>query len=260
MSTILDRIVASKQREIAERRAASPAAVLERRLAEAPPVRDFLGALLDEPGVAVIAEVKKASPSAGVFRAGFNPVDIAKTYAGAGAAAISVLTDVPFFQGSLGDLSAIRAAVTTPLLRKDFILDRYQLLEARLAGADAVLLIAEILKERELTVLVQEAAELGLQTLVELYDAENLDRVLDSGTPLIGVNNRNLRTFETRLEHTLLLVERIPADCCLVSESGIRSRADVELLHQAGVKAVLVGETLMRAGDIGKKLRELRGV
>jgi indole-3-glycerol phosphate synthase len=204
--------------------------------------------------------VKKASPSAGVLRAGFDPIGIAKTYAGAGAAAISVLTDAPFFQGSLEDLSAIRAAVTTPLLRKDFILDRYQFLEARLAGADAVLLIAEILKGRDLSVLVKEAGELGLQTLVELYDAENLQRVLDSGARMIGVNNRNLRTFETRLEHTLELADRVPADRCLVSESGIRSRADVARLHQAGVKAVLVGETLMRAGDIGKKLRELRGV
>lgn len=260
MSTILDRIVASKEREIAERRAAVPAADLERRLPEAPPLRDFRAALVREPGVAIIAEVKKASPSAGVLRADFDPVAIATRYAAAGAAAISVLTDEPFFQGRLEYLSTIRAAVSPPLLRKDFILDRYQLLEARLAGADAVLLIAEILERRQLTALLREAAGLRVQALVELYDPDNLDRVIDSGARLIGVNNRNLRTFETRLEHTLEVAARVPRDCCLISESGIRTRGDVERLGQAGVRAVLVGETLMRADDIGKTLRELRGV
>lgn len=260
MSTILDRIVASKLREIAEARDCLPEGELERRLAAAPPVRDFRAAL-EQPGeVQVIAEVKKASPSAGVIRADFDPVAIARTYEANGTAAISVLTDAPFFQGSLAFLSAIRSAVAPPLLRKDFILDRYQLLEARAAGADAILLIAEILDGDQLPRLLREAGELGLQALVELYETANLPRVLDSGARLIGVNNRDLRTFVTRLEHTLELAPRLPRDCCLVSESGIGTRADVDRLQAAGVQAVLVGETLMRAPDPGRKLRELRGL
>ncbi|HZY85145.1 MAG TPA: indole-3-glycerol phosphate synthase TrpC, partial [Gemmataceae bacterium] len=162
-------------------------------------------------------------------------------------------------QGHLSYLEMIRAAVALPLLRKDFILDRYQLLEARAAGADAALLIAECLDAQALPRLVREARELGLQTLVELYDRDNLPRVLDSGARLIGVNNRDLRTFVTRLEHTLELIGGLPPDVCLVSESGIRGRADVERLQAAGVRAVLVGETLMRAADVGAKLDELRG-
>jgi indole-3-glycerol phosphate synthase len=241
MSTILDKIVASKRREIAEVRARVPQPELERRLTEAPPLRDFRAAL-EVPGqVQVIAEVKKASPSAGVLRANFDPEAIARTYEQHGAACISVLTDEPFFQGRLSYLSAIRATVAVPLLRKDFILDRYQLLEARLTGADAVLLIAEILPGPELPRLLRAAQELGMQALVELYDAENLPRILESGARLIGVNNRNLRDFVTRLEHTLDLAARVPADCCLVSESGIRTRQDVLRLQAARVRAVLVG-------------------
>jgi indole-3-glycerol phosphate synthase len=257
MGNILDRIVASKRQEIEENRARISDRELERRLAQAPPSRDFRAAL-EKPGrVQVIAEVKKASPSAGLLRADFDPVAIARVYAANGAAAISVLTDVPFFQGHLSYLTAIREAVEPPLLRKDFILHPYQLLEARTAGADAVLLIAEILSDANLASLLREAGELGLQALVELHDACNLPRVLDSGARLIGINNRDLRTFTTRLEHTLELAERCPADCCLVSESGIRTREDVLRLEAAGVKAVLVGETLMRSADIGGQLAEL---
>jgi len=260
MRTILDRIVERKRQDIAEAQARVPASELECRLADAPPVRDFRQAL-DRPGtVQVIAEIKKASPSAGVLRADFDPVAIARVYQAHGAAAVSVLTDEPFFQGRLDHLAAVRAAVSLPVLRKDFILDRYQLLEARAAGADAVLLIAEILDGPSLPRLQREATELGLRTLVELYDADNLPRVLDSGARVIGVNNRDLRTFGTRLEHTLELAARLPAGCCIVSESGIRSRGDVLCLQAAGVRAVLVGETLMRAGDIGAALDELRGV
>ena len=234
---------------------------LERRLADAPPVRDFRAAL-DVPGtVQVIAEVKKASPSAGVLRSDFDPVAIARTYEAAGAACLSVLTDEPFFQGKLEYLSAIRMEVTRPLLRKDFLFDRYQLLEARCTGADCVLLIAEVLDDSNLRRLLREAHELGLQALVELHDAANLPRILESGAALIGINNRDLTTekFTTRLEHTLDLAGRVPSDRCLVSESGIRSRADVERLQAVGVKAVLVGETLMRSPDIALKLAELRG-
>jgi indole-3-glycerol phosphate synthase len=257
--SILDDIVAAKRREVEQARARAPAAELERWLADARPVRDFRAAL-DRPGeVRVIAEVKKASPSAGVLRADFDPVAIARTYADHGAAAVSVLTDAPYFQGRLAYLTEIRRAVAPPVLRKDFLLDPYQLLEARAAGADAVLLIAEILEGEALPRLLREAHALGMQALVELYDRDNLPRVLDSGARLVGVNNRDLRTFVTRLEHTLELAGRVPADVCLVSESGIRNRQDVLRLGRAGVKAVLVGETLMRAADVGEKLDELMG-
>ncbi len=257
--TILDRIVASKRQEIAAARARVPAGELERRLSAAPPARDFRAAL-DRPGtVQFIAEVKRASPSAGLIRPDFDPVGIARAYAEHGAACVSVLTDGPFFQGHLSYLEAVRAAVSPPVLRKDFILDRYQLLQARAAGADAVLLIAEILDDQSLSLLLRQASELGLQCLVELYDAENLPRVLGAGARLVGVNNRDLRTFVTRLEHTLELAGKVPPGCCLVSESGIRSREDVLRLQAAGVRAVLVGETLMRAPDVGAKLDELRG-
>jgi indole-3-glycerol phosphate synthase len=259
MSTVLDRIVAYKRREIDEARARRPEAELERAAARTAPARDFRAALESGTGVQVIAEVKKASPSAGLIRADFDPVAIARTYERHGAACVSVLTDEPSFQGHLRYLELIRAAVAVPLLRKDFILDRYQLLEARAAGADAALLIAECLDGPALPRLVREARELGLQTLVELYDRDNLPRVLDSGARLIGVNNRDLRTFVTRLDHTLDLAAELPPDVCLVSESGVRGRADVERLQAAGVRAVLVGETLMRAADVGAKLDELLG-
>jgi indole-3-glycerol phosphate synthase len=259
MSTVLDRIVAYKRREIAEARASVPEAELERRAAALPPPRHYRAALERGPGVQVIAEVKKASPSAGLIRADFDPVAIARIYERHGAACVSVLTDEPSFQGRLRYLEMIRATVAVPLLRKDFILDRYQLLEARAAGADAALLIAECLEGEALPRLVREARELGLQTLVELYDRENLPRVLASGARLVGVNNRDLRTFVTHLDRTLELAAELPPDVCLVSESGIRGRADVERLRAAGARAVLVGETLMRAADIGAKLDELLG-
>jgi indole-3-glycerol phosphate synthase len=260
MSTILDKIVTSKHREIEAARARVSERELEDRLADAPPLRDFRAALEQPGGVQVIAEVKKASPSAGVLREDFDPVAIARVYEQHGAACISVLTDAPFFQGQLAYLTAIRTAVALPLLRKDFILDRYQLLEARVAGADAVLLIAEVLPGDSLAERLAEAHALKLQALVELYDADNLPRVLASGARLVGVNNRDLRTFVTRLEHTLELATHLPPDCCLVSESGIRTREDVLRLGAAGVRAVLVGETLMRAPNIGAKLIELRGL
>jgi indole-3-glycerol phosphate synthase len=257
LETILTRIVASKHAELAAAR--EDLKFLERRAAAAAPPRDFRAALERGPGVQVVAEVKKASPSAGVLRVDFDPVALARLYDAHGAACISVLTDGPFFQGSLADLTAVRAAVQRPLLRKDFILERRQVVEARAAGADAVLLIAEILEDVALRHLMHEIAEWKMQALVELYDAENLPRLLDAGARLVGVNNRDLRTFEVRLEHTLELAERMPKDACLVSESGVRTRDDVERLGAAGVRAVLVGETLMRADDPGAKLRELLG-
>jgi len=258
MPTILDRIVETKRREIAAARAAVPDAEMERRAAAAPPGRDFRGAIRKFGLITLIAEVKKASPSAGVIRADFDPVAIARTYEAHGAAAISVLTDVEYFQGSLAYLTAVKAAVNLPVLRKDFVLDRYQLLEARAAGADAVLLIAECLPGNELHALQKDATALGLHTLVELHDADQLPRVLDCGAPVIGINNRDLRTFVTRLEHTLELLPKIPADRTVVSESGIKVRADLERLGTAGARAVLVGESLMRAPDIGAALDALR--
>jgi indole-3-glycerol phosphate synthase len=260
MSDILDEIVASKQRELATARERLTETELERLAAAMPPARDFRGALLRAEGIAVIAEVKKASPSAGVIRADFDPVAIARAYERGGAACVSVLTDGPFFQGSLDDLRAVRAAIELPILRKDFVLERYQLLEARSAGADAVLLIAEILPGEALPRLLRAANELGLQALVELYERDNLSRVLDAGARLVGVNNRDLRTFVTRLSHTLDVAAAVPPDVCLVSESGIRGRSDVEPLLAAGVKAILVGETLMRSVDPGTALAELRGI
>ena len=245
---------------IAAAKVAVPEVRLERQMGMMYPARGFAAALRTPGTMHVIAEVKKASPSAGVIRADFNPVQIAQTYERHGAACISVLTDESYFQGHLSYLNEVRRAVQRPLLRKDFILDRYQLLEARLAGADAALLIAEILPGDRLAELHRDAVACGLDVLVELHDAEELPRVLASGATLIGVNNRNLRTFETRLEHTLDLMPRFPSGITVVSESGIRTCNDLQRLAAAGVSAVLVGESLMRAPDIGAALETLRGV
>jgi len=259
MITVLDTIVAQKHREIEAARGRCPDREMEKRALTAPPARGFREALEESQGVQIIAEIKKASPSAGILRTNFDPVAIARIYEDHGAACVSVLTDEQFFQGNVAFLESVRAAISLPVLRKDFIVEPYQLLEARANGADAVLLIAEILDGPLLPHLLHRATELGMEALVELYEPENLLRVLDSGARMIGVNNRDLRSFKTRLEHTLELVERIPKDRCLVSESGIRSRADILRLGKAGVRAVLIGETLMRAPDIGAKLDELRG-
>ena len=259
MPTILDRIVEVKLREIEAARRRVSEQQLERQAEAMPPTRDFTAALRRPGELAIIAEVKKASPSAGVIRADFDAVAIARTYEKHGAAAISVLTDEQFFEGNLGYLTAIHGAVSCPVLRKDFILDRYQLLEARVAGADAALLIAECLPGERLASLQRAAAELGLHTLVELHDAEELPRVLDCGARVIGINNRDLRTFTTRLEHTLELLPKVPADRTVVSESGISTHADLVRLGAAGAHAVLVGESLMRAADIAAALDALRG-
>lgn len=259
MPTILDEIVAAKRSEVERSKAARPEAEVRARLADAPPVRDFFAPLAAEGPIRLIAEVKKASPSAGVIRGDFDAVAIARTYEQHGATCISVLTDEPYFQGCLEHLSAVRAAVNLPVLRKDFILDSYQLLEARAAGADAVLLIAECLDDCNLRKLFNEACELGMTPLVELYEPANLSRVLEAGATLVGVNNRNLRTFEVDLEHTLRLRKEIPEDCVLVGESGIKTHADVKRLEAAGVDAILVGESLCREPDIGAAVDRLLG-
>jgi indole-3-glycerol phosphate synthase len=257
--SVLSSIVAAKRQDLSKRRAQVPEIELRRRLADAPPPRDFFAALANAEGIGLIAEVKKASPSAGVIRRDFDPVAIAKTYEAHGANCLSVLTDEPFFQGRLEYLEQVRAAVLLPVLRKDFILETYQLLEARAVGADAVLLIAECLDDCQLRKLHSEAIELGMTPLVELYEPENLDRVLAAGASLIGVNNRDLRTFCVDLEHTLRLRPRVPDECLLVSESGIKSHADAQRLAKAGVDAILVGESLMREPDIGRAVDRLLG-
>ena len=259
MPTILDKIVATKREEIARSKAAVPRSVLLDQLADAPPVRDFLGALTSRESISLIAEVKKASPSKGVIRQDFHPVEIAQVYERHGAACVSVLTDQTYFQGSLDYLRAIRAAVGIPLLRKDFVIDPYQVLEARTAGADAVLLIAECLDDQALQTLHDTIVELGMTPLVELFEPENLSRVVDVGAGLIGVNNRDLRTFEVDIRRTLRLRRQIPDDRAVVGESGIRTRADVERLERGGVAAMLVGESLMRRPDIGAAVDELLG-
>jgi indole-3-glycerol phosphate synthase len=259
MPTILDKIVASKRGEIERAKAAVPEAELRVRLADAPPVRDFFAPLAAGGPIKLIAEVKKASPSAGVIRANFDPVMIARTYEEHGATCISVLTDEPYFQGRIEYLTAIRQAVRLPVLRKDFILDTYQVVEARAAGADAVLLIAECLDDCNLRKLFNATCELGMTPLVELYQPDNLQRVFDAGATLIGVNNRDLNTFQVDLEHTIRLRDRVPDQCVLVGESGIKTHDDVRRLEEAGVDAMLVGESLMREADIGTAVNRLLG-
>ncbi len=257
MATILDKIVATKWEEIAAARQLVSESELTKQCQSLPPTRDFYAALAATEDVRVIAEIKKASPSAGIIREDFDPVKLAQAYRSGGAACLSILTDRQYFQGDLAYLQAVRRVVDLPLLRKDFIVDRYQILEARAAGADAVLLIAECLTPSQLRELHDAATELGLQTLIELYDAENLPAVIATGTRLIGVNNRDLRTFVVDLEHTVRLAPHIPEGCLLVGESGIKTVHDVAKLKAAGVKAILVGESLMRQSDVSIALKKL---
>ena len=259
LSTILDEILGQKHLEVAAARNRMSFGTLESRLSSAPPVRGFLQSLQAAVHPALIAEVKKASPSAGLIRPDFDPVTIARQYEVAGATCLSVLTDEKFFQGHLDYLRDIRQVVRIPVMRKEFIIDRYQIAEARLAGADCVLLIAECLDDTQLHDLYGYCRSLGMDALIELYDLENVDRVLATGAKLLGINNRDLRTFITSLEHTFRVKARIPDDVLLVSESGISTRADIERLRSAGVGAVLVGESLMRQPDIGQAVRELMG-
>ncbi len=259
MSNVLAEICENKRLEIEAAKVARPEAELRAKLASAPPVRDFAEALRRAPDIGLIAEVKKASPSAGAIRSDINPVDVARTYDAAGASCISCLTDEKYFSGRLEYLTAIRSEVSIPVLRKDFILDRYQVLEARVAGADAILLIAECLTDCQMRELYFYAAELGMESLIEIYEPENLDRVLKLEPALLGVNNRNLKTMEVSLDHSMKLAAQVPSSIFFISESGIKSRADVERLKTAGVRGILVGETLMRQGDIAGKVRELTG-
>lgn len=257
---ILDRIVAHKLEEVAAARHATPIEDVRARAAEAPPARDFRGALLAGRAVALIAELKRSSPSAGLIREDFDPAAIAACYREAGAAALSVLTDARYFGGNLAFLAEARDAAPVPALRKDFIVDEYQIYEARAAGADAVLLIVRVLRDDQLAALLSLAGELGMGALVETHSREEVARAVEVGAPIIGINNRDLDTLATDLRTTQQLAGEVPADRVLVSESGIASRRDVESLADAGVHAVLVGQTLMQSADITAAARQLVGV
>ncbi len=260
MSDILQRIVAVKRDEVAAARSARPLARLRESAEERRDVRDFAAALrrrVDQGQTAVIAEVKKASPSKGVLRQHFVPADIAASYERGGAACLSVLTDVQFFQGSAEYLEQARGACALPVLRKDFIVDEYQVFEARAMGADAILLIAACLDDTQMAALEACAMALGMAVLVEVHDAEELTRALKLRTPLVGINNRNLRTFEVSLDTTIDLLPELPPERLLITESGIRARADVQRMRAAGVHAFLVGEAFMRANDPGIALASL---
>ena len=259
-SDILNRIVEVKRDEIRAARAKRDLASLRRDAESLGGVRDFVGAMrakVDAGQAAVIAEIKKASPSKGVLREHFVPAEIAGSYQRGGAACLSVLTDVQFFQGATAYLEQARAACTLPVLRKDFMVDAYQVFEARAMGADCILLIAACLDDAEMADLEAQAHALGMAVLVEVHDGFELDRALSLKTPLVGINNRNLRTFEVTLDTTLGLLKNVPADRLLVTESGVLARADVERMRAADVSAFLVGEAFMRAADPGRALADL---
>jgi indole-3-glycerol phosphate synthase len=258
--TILDEILAHKVGEVAERQHRRPLTEIRRALDDTAPARGFVRALFEAVGqgrAAVIAEVKKASPSKGVIRADFQPTAIARSYEAAGAACLSVLTDEKYFQGSDAYLEDIRAAVDLPLLRKEFIVDPYQIAESRLIGADCILLIVAALEAEALRDYHQQAVELGLDVLIEVHDREELDLALSLEPNLIGINNRNLKTFETSLNNTFNLLDAIPPDVMVVTESGIHSAEDVAAMRDKGVNAFLVGEAFMRAEDPGQALKAL---
>jgi indole-3-glycerol phosphate synthase len=260
MSDILNKILAVKVQEVAEAQAIKPLAAMRAAAELAVPVRDFVAAIrarIAAGQAAVIAEIKKASPSKGVLRANFRPAEIAASYAQHGAACLSVLTDEQFFQGTADYLKQARAACKLPVLRKDFIVDKYQIYQARAMGADAILLIAAALDVAQMQVFEALARRLGMAVLVEVHNGAELDAALQLTTPLIGVNNRNLRTFEVSLQTTLDLLPRIPGDRIVVTESGILKAEDVKLMRSHQVHAFLVGEAFMRAEDPGMELAKL---
>jgi indole-3-glycerol phosphate synthase len=254
--SILGRILTAKRAEIAAAREKSSEEEMKRRARGAPAPRDFVAALRAKQP-AVIAEIKRASPSKGLLRPDFDPAAIAKSYENGGAACVSVLTDREFFQGAPEHLSVARSACSLPALRKDFLIDPYQVFESRALGADCILLIAACLADSEMSELEKLAESLGMAVLVEVHDADELERALKLKTPLIGINNRNLRNFETRLETTLDLLPRIPRERLVITESGILSSADVSRMRAKGVHAFLVGEAFMRASDPGAELKKL---
>ncbi len=249
MSSVLDKIISRKQKEVAKSKAIRPLFSIKENLEDSDQPRDFFAAVSESGAMRLIAEFKRRSPSAGEIRPGAEPAEIVRGYEKSGAAALSILTDGEDFGGSLDDLRAARKASSLPTLRKEFIIDSYQVNEARLYGADAVLLIAECLNDCLLRSLYREVIDLGMTPLVELHSEENLSRVLDLGATLIGINNRDLSTMKTDINHVLRLKEKVPSECVLVAESGIRTRSDVEQLEAAGVRAILVGESLLSSPD-----------
>ena len=259
-SNILEKIIARKWQEIEQAKAAIAQADLVERAKKMPPAKEFTGALLDKAQAkqsAVIAEIKKASPSKGVIRENFDPVAIAQAYAQHGATCLSVLTDVDFFQGSLDIFRAVRAAVDLPMIRKDFIVDDYQIIEARAAGADAILLIVAALDDAQLAHLYQTATDWGMSILVEVHDRQELVRALKLPLRLVGINNRNLKTFDVTLDTTINMLTQIPEGVVVVTESGIFTSEDVALMHKHDVYAFLVGEAFMRAENPGVALANL---
>jgi len=258
--TILDEIYKHKLSEVAENKRQVSIETLKEQCKKKQKARSFGAELKSNTNIRIIAEIKKASPSLGIIRKDFNPVDIARIYEAGGAAAISVLTDEKFFQGNLSYLTDVKKSVNLPILRKDFIIDAYQIFEARSAGADAILLIAALLSKEEMQRYLDLAGQLGMDCLVEVHTEAELKKVLQTNANIIGINNRDLATFKTDLGTTLRLRPMIPAEKIVVSESGIKSRADVEKLKKEGVDAILVGETLMKSDDISSKLRELLGI
>ncbi len=257
--TILDRIKAYKLEEIEACKAAKPIGEVETAAKNAPPVRGFADALLQasKQGYGLIAEIKKASPSKGLIREDFDPAALAAAYAAGGAACISVLTDAPSFQGSKEDLTLAREACSLPILRKDFMFDPYQVAEARAIGADCILIVMAAVTDEEATALETEAARWGMDVLVEVHDAEELERAGRLSSRLVGINNRDLHSFETSLGVTRKLVKRVPEDKIIVSESGLSSSDDLAELARYGARCFLVGETLMRADDVAAATRDL---
>ena len=260
---ILEYIIAGKKAELDRLKADFPVKGLvqglKMRIKQLPPTRDFIKAITGK-DIKIIAEVKKASPSKGIIKKDFNPVEIAKIYEMNGASAISVLTEEKHFHGHIEYLREIKEAVSLPLLRKDFIFDEYQIYESRAAGADALLLIARVLEKKEIERFLDLSHDLGMSCLVEVHDEEELEKVLSTKAKLIGINNRDLKTFKTDIKTTLNLAVKIPKDRIVVSESGINSYHDVDLLKRKGIHVFLVGESLIREKDMGKKLKELMGI
>ncbi len=253
---MIDRIVADKRKEVEQRKKSVSLSALKERIARQKAPLDFAGALRGK-GIRLIAEVKRASPSRGILCPTFDPVELARSYARGGAAAISVLTETNYFQGSPDHLAAIREAVRLPLLRKDFIFDPYQVYESRAYGADALLLIVAILSQAQLNELLSLSRRLGLNCLVEVHNEGELDRALLSGAEIIGINNRDLNTFSVDINTTKRLQPMIPGEKVVVSESGISTRDDVKRLAECGVNAVLIGEALVTANDVPAKIKEL---
>lgn len=257
---ILKRICARKLEEVEQRRGQVSLADLKSKLADASPARGFVNALrqrVESGKPAVIAEIKKASPSKGVLRENFNPAEIAKSYAASGATCLSVLTDIDFFQGADEYLQQARAACELPVLRKDFMLDPYQVYESRVLGADCILLIVAALSDAQISELYDLAQQLGMDVLVEIHDGEELERVQGMNLPMVGINNRNLHTFETSLQSTIDLLPRISQDCLVVTESGIHTKDDVARMQSNQVNAFLIGEAFMRQSDPGLGLKSL---